>query len=364
MKMFTIMAPYLLSIAIATSTASIKEPVWKNQSNVAFSGGTRAVNAVYVNLNDKSVQMEAVLAKNQVGQIDELKIIASQASNSNYQAVAAINGTFFNAYSDNQPWSILQCKGQFVHLGETGTTLGFTYDNKVIVENLMVSIKGSINGSYDWPNNWYAWGFNHNYSNPDAIIIYTPAFGKTTSPHNKTSIVVSGGKVTDIRKGQAVIPSNGYTIVLGTANLIQHFHVGNPVNYRLEYNRINFNSSNNKGVALKWSHVRTAIGAGPRLLKDGQILANGRSEGFKEDKINTTRNLRSFVGVTQNNTLIMGTVSNVTVKELAEIARNMGIFNGINLDGGDSSGLYYKGQYITKPGRKLSNALVVTLRKK
>ena len=35
----------------------------------------------------------------------------------------------------------------------------------------------------------------------------------------------------------------------------------------------------------------------------------------------------------------------------------------MNLDGGASSGLYYKGQYLKKPSRPVSNALVVTRQK-
>lgn len=34
----------------------------------------------------------------------------------------------------------------------------------------------------------------------------------------------------------------------------------------------------------------------------------------------------------------------------------------MNLDGGASSGLYYNGKYLTAPGRKISNALIVTYR--
>ncbi|MCX7771674.1 MAG: phosphodiester glycosidase family protein, partial [Clostridia bacterium] len=90
------------------------------------------------------------------------------------------------------------------------------------------------------------------------------------------------------------------------------------------------------------------------------IYADGMKEGITENKMNTLRGARSFIGVTKDNMLVMGTVPNVTVKELAEIVKSMGLTNAMNLDGGASSGLYYKGRYLTTPGRKLSNALVVT----
>ena len=81
---------------------------------------------------------------------------------------------------------------------------------------------------------------------------------------------------------------------------------------------------------------------------------------LQEDKININRGQRSFAGVTKDNILILGTVSTVNVKELAEICKKLGMINAINLDGGASSALYYKGKVVTSPGRKLSNALVIT----
>lgn len=351
-----------LTLVIAALTANVqaKESVWQQNPKLSFSGGSRTVNAVYVDLNDKTIRMESVYARNQIGQVDDLKNIAELAGIEERQVIAAINGTFFNAYTDMQPWCNIESKGQFVHMGALGSVIGFSADNKVMTENLYVSIKGAINGVWEYPYNWDAWGFNHRYDAADANVVYTPAFGKSTGKHSNTSVVVDKGIVTSICKGEAAISPDGYTMVFGSAELAGRFHKGDRVDYTLEFNKINFTGSSKKGAAVKWDNVRTAVGAGPTLLKDGKILADAKLEGFTEDKIHTSRAQRSFAGVTKDNVLIMGTAPNVTVKELAEIAKKMGIVNGINLDGGASSGLYFKGKYVTQPGRKLSNALVVT----
>ncbi|MCX8129156.1 MAG: phosphodiester glycosidase family protein [Clostridia bacterium] len=334
-----------------------KETVWQQNTNIVFSGGKRTVNAIYINMNDKTLRMESVIAKNQVGQVDDLKNIAGQAKSANRQVIGAINGTFFNAYSDFQPEGTIQTKGQVAHIGQTGSVIAFSADNSVIVENLYTYISGSINGSYEYPNNWYAWGFNHKYDSKDSTIVFTPAFGKSTGTHNKTSITVSRGTVTKISSAEASIPADGFTIVTGDSSLTKRFAVGDKVNYKLEY----FKSVNGKkGTALNWDNIRTTVGAGPTLVKNGIILADGKAEGFSENKINKNRAQRSFAGITKNNILVLGTVSSVTVKELAEIVRKLGIVNAINLDGGASSGLFFKDRYVTTPGRKLSNALVIT----
>jgi uncharacterized protein YigE (DUF2233 family) len=131
-----------------------KESVWQETRKV----NGKTVTAVFVDLKDKTIRVESVLAKNQVGQVDDLKNIAAQAASEDRQVLAAINGTFFNSYTDMQPQGVIQSKGQFEHLGETGSVIGFSTDNTVKVENLSISVKGSINGSWDYPNNWIAWG--------------------------------------------------------------------------------------------------------------------------------------------------------------------------------------------------------------
>lgn len=334
-----------------------KEPVWQQSQSVSFSGGKRTVSAIFIDMNDETIRMEAVLAKNQVGQVDDLKNIAEQVKSPDRQVIGAINGTFFNAYTDLQPAGTVQTKGQFVHVGQTGSVIGFRADNSAVIENLYTYIDGSINGSHEYPNSWSAWGFNHKYDAANAIAVFTPAYGKTTGKHNRTSIVIDKGVVIKKCSGEAPIPPSGYTIVTGDASVAKRFVLGDKVNYSLKY----FKSVGGvKGPAVNWDNMRTTIGAGPTLLKGGKILANGKSEGFSEDKINKNRAQRSFAGITRNNILIIGTVPNVNVKELAEIAKAIGVVNGINLDGGASSSLYFKGKYITTPGRKLSNALVIT----
>ena len=348
----------------------LKPPVGQGASvdaqshSLKCSFGTRNVQAVYIDLNDSSIQIEAEIAGGQIGKVDSLANIAARSKNANTEVVAAINGTFFSAYQGIPfPWGTIQSHGNFHHLGNTGTAVGFTRDNQFLMDSLYVSIKGGVNGSYEWPNNWYAWGFNHHYTTPDAISIFTPAYGNTTGPHSYTSAVVENQRVVQVAQGQARIPANGYTIVFGDSRWLDCFKIGNQLSYRLEYNRTEFSGGMRPGGPISWENVCTTIGAGPSLLKNGSITANGAAEGFSEDKITTNRGQRSFIGIRPDRVLVMGTVPNVSIRELAEVAQKLGLTDAMNLDGGASSGLLYKGKYLTTPGRLLSNALVVTQQK-
>lgn len=346
----------ILFLSISNSVLA-KESVYYESKTVKFKGGSRTVNAIFVDLNDKSIRMESVIAKNTIGATDDLKNIAEQSKSSDVEVVGAINGTFFNSYTDMKPWGTIESKGEFYRLGSSGSVIGFSTDNKPCIETLRVSIKGAINESWDYPSNWYAWNFNVLDSNPQSVIILNPAYGKTTGKHPKTNIVVDNRKVISIKKGEVTIPTNGYVIVTQDSSIIERFKIGDSVDYKYETSKLD---NNLKSSSIDWSNIRTTVGAGPTLLKSGVIMANGAKEGFTEDKINKNRSQRSFAGYTKNNTLVLATVPNVTVLELAEVAKNMGCVDAINLDGGASSGLYFKGKVVTSPGRKLSNALVVT----
>ncbi|MCI3921068.1 phosphodiester glycosidase family protein [Paenibacillus sp. TRM 82003] len=107
--------------------------------------------------------------------------------------------------------------------------------------------------------------------------------------------------------------------------------------------------------------VSGSLQAGPRLLTNGKITVNPAEEGFKDPKILTNAGARSAVGLTADHRLILLTTGGATIPQLAEMMLQAGAKEAMNLDGGASSGLYLQGKYITRPGREISNALLVVV---
>ncbi|MCJ8014061.1 phosphodiester glycosidase family protein [Paenibacillus sp. KQZ6P-2] len=105
--------------------------------------------------------------------------------------------------------------------------------------------------------------------------------------------------------------------------------------------------------------IEGGLQAGPRLIVDGKVSLNVKQEGFKDPKILTGGGARSALGITKDHKLILLTTGGATIPQLAEIMREAGAYQAMNLDGGASSGLYYNGKYLTTPGRKISNAIVI-----
>lgn len=294
---------------------------------------------------------DIVLANNRVGSTQSLYDMAQY-----HGASVAINGTFFSAYGGYpNPYNTIIKDGKVIHYGDVGTVFGFTSDGSVKMEKLRISIAGATDGLYKWPNNWYAYGFNHMpKKDGSSAYIFTPEWGLKLGFDYGTNIVVENGKVVNIVKNQDIdIPSNGYVINLYGSEeyLSKVFSVGKSVEYKIEFN-------DDKGNSVDWSDVVTAVGAGPTLVKDGEISVDPAGEGFTEAKILTLSYARSAIGATEQGDILLVTVPGATIEKLAQVMKSLGAYNAMNLDGGASSGLYLNGSYLTKPGRNLSNSLI------
>lgn len=311
------------------------------QKVVQSSSGDKTADLIYVNMNNPSVSLKPVQAQDMVGGTESLASMANRAG-----AVAAINGSFFNAYSggDMMPQGTVEINGIYYHLGSSGT-LGVDENNRVHIGNCRPSVKGSTNDSWVWPNSWYAWGINN--SNPDGIEVFTPFYRDGVTPPSKQAVTVVNGVVTTIGSGTVSIPNDGYVIWYGESSNERpvQFALGKKVAYKVVFN------DNDNGPVFK-----ECLSNDPLLLANGETVPNSVNDPKMDIEAP-----RSFVGVTGNNTLVLGTVASANIRELAELAQNLGLKDALNLDGGASSGLFYNGDYVTQPGRQLSNCLAVLI---
>lgn len=236
-----------------TSALSSSKPI--ESSTRTFKVGSRSFSTqiVTVSLLHPKVQVDVALAGNTVGKVQDLKQIAKAN-----QAVVAINGTFFDAYTA---------------------------------------------GSFKTP-----YGY-----------------------------IVSGGEVLKASSGDR------RTIFMYDENHLAELIPG------LEFNE-----------RFKQGTMEGALQAGPRLVTNGKVSIDVTKEGFKDPKILTGGGARSALGITKDHKLILLTTGGATIPQLAEIMKQAGAYQAMNLDGGASSGLYYNGKYLTTPGRQISNAIIVT----
>jgi len=89
----------------------------------------------------------------------------------------------------------------------------------------------------------------------------------------------------------------------------------------------------------------------PLLVSGGNVAFGGGSDPKQGSK-----GTRSFVG-NKGGTAYIGVVHNVTVAEMAQVLKAMGLDNALNLDSGGSTALW-SGGYKAGPGRGIPNAIL------
>ena len=108
-----------------------------------------------------------------------------------------------------------------------------------------------------------------------------------------------------------------------------------------------------------WSPFDFVVACGPRLLHRGRVVLNPRAERFR-DKHMLAPNSRIAVGITRGNTLFfVMTHDPISLGRLARVMQALGAADAMNLDAGTSTGFYYNGATLARPGRKLTNMIVV-----
>jgi len=335
---------------------------------MSFGGKTFNVKVVKVFLNNPHVGLKIAYGQNQIGLTESLLSMAQRSN-----AIAAINGTFFRAYettNPKEPSGNLIIDGRIEHLcfrDKPATTFGFTKDGRADIGLIGMKIEGQyVELAPDmepWimDMGWYVGTINRSpqyWSTVGSINLYTPKRGSTTRAYNGgTNIIVRNNTVTQVIHGDNVsIPRDGYVInIYGSEKRYEdRFHVGTVLRYIDNYYVYNGNPDIwQQGV------IDGALSAGPRLITNGKITVNPEAENYTILKITEYSMARSALGLTKDNKLLMVTVNSAKIEDLATIMQKLGAYNAMNIDGGASSGLYYKGKLLTTPGRDLSNALLV-----
>jgi exopolysaccharide biosynthesis protein len=326
-----------------------------------------AVSLVSIDLLDPTLQIEPIVAAGGIGHDEDMASMVERS-----HAVAAVNGTFFNSYEQDDtvryPNGLIVDSGAIVHSGDNQALI-ISSDKTAAIRQVSVGVKAIVtHGGKTYTIS--PWGVNKYYGadQTDQVVLYTPAFGGGTIAFpGGMNVVVDGGRVVQMTQDPVAVPEDGYVIFVGLSDnnrsyLLPNVHVGDTaavVQSGTAGGGSGGGSASGAGEAIDPRNWLAAIGVGPKLVTGGAVDVDFERDGFTDPKITTQAGQRSFVGVDADGRLVMGTVSGATLTELADVALALGLTDAMNMDGGSSSALYANGTMLTKPGRRLSNILAV-----
>lgn len=180
------------------------------------------------------------------------------------------------------------------------------------------------------------------------IARYTPDWGPTYTPllKNETLITVVNNQVVRQQQTQGStaaipIPRNGYLLALRDVQPGAGLAVGSVLQNQISTSPTHFN---------QYAHI---LSAGPLLVQNGQIVLNAVQEQFKPP-FDRQFASRSAIGRTTSGQILIAAVHNriggsgPTLREMAQILRQMGAVDALNLDGGSSTALYLGGQLLDR----------------
>lgn len=281
-----------------------------------------------------------------------------------YDALAAINGTFFS-YTGS-PLGALIIDGELISYSIYDRTAFFLDEqNHPYIDNVFIRSYFKFDHK---KTRYEISGINQARSSQD-MILYTPAWGKTTGTNDQgLEIVVENSKVQSINLANSKIPKDGYVLSIsgpGVETLSANAKIGQSIETHLKV--IPYATAPDGVVHL--------ISGGPRLLKEGRVYISKHEEKFKPD-VAKKRAGRTAIGITKAGKVLLVTVQapskrtknnikeslGATLEELSNLMLSLGAQDAVNLDGGSSSTMVIKGKTVCGSTRKVSNAII--LRKK
>lgn len=218
----------------------------------------------------------------------------------------------------------------------------------------------------------------HDFTCTDAgeLIRFTRAHGEQSDPGEGAEAVLDGaGRVLELRAARGgPIPADG-SVLAGTGDGAEWLRTHAQPGGTLEQGT----GLEADGVALPLDTGLDVVNGGPRLLAGGAARITAAAEGFHWPenpefyyRFGARRNPRTLAGVTAEGKLLLVAVEGrrpgrsvgASFEESAAILRSLGASEGVNLDGGGSTGLTVGSELFTLPSdatgeRPIGDALVL-----
>lgn len=306
--------------------------LWWHQQIVNNGNTLIPVTSLEIDPADPVLAMRPIWAQpTTIEGIQPLRTIAQQA-----QAIAAINGGFFNR-NNQLPLGAIRHNGEWIsgpilNRGAIAWTADGEFQfGRLSLQETLETDAGTVIPLKNLNSGYVQAGVSR----------YTPHWGTSYSPLTdyETIVTIQADQVIQQQQfeqagqNRVSIPSDGYILAVRAYNsILGSLAVGTQVHL------------NSATTPERFAAYPEILGAGPLLLQNRQVVLNAQLEQFSDAFIQQKAS-RSAIGLTDQNHILLVTVHNqsdgsgVSLTQMAEIMRNLGTIDALNLDGGSSTTL-------------------------
>ena len=278
--------------------------------------------------------LRPVLSNDSVAGIEALSEMAARS-----QAVAMVNGPYY--MRSGEILGLLKIDQMLVSTPDTPrTSFGVLPDGKIIFDSPAFTGHVELPDKTKIPID----GVNRGRGESELILYNTYYAYWTLTVGGGREFLVRDGRIVDIRNDNSVI-SEG-TVVLSASGrqawLMADLKIGDPLKIV-------------QTLGPVWDKVTQAVGAGPCLVKNGEIYMTTLGEEFGSD-VAGGRAPRTALGITKDGKALLVVVDGrnrssvgYTLLELARFMLEQGAVEAMNLDGGGSSQMIIGSQIVNTP---------------
>lgn len=328
------------------------------------------IHVLEIDLRNPYVKFESVKARDLLAGRETTSSMARRNQYKGHRVVAAINGDFFEA--DGTPVNLQIREGEILRKPIARTVVGFSgnarpvwgrlqFSGSVAKESSVATI-GDINGTRDSNelvlyNRWFGSSTLTNAFGSEAVL--HPLHGWQV---NDTLTCVIDSAAAGI--GNMVIPQSGAVLSghgSAAAFIKTNLHKGDTVKLWL-------------GLPPCKDKIREMVGGLPQIVVNGKedVAAAQRKEGGN-DAFTHSRHPRTAVGLNADSSRFyfvtvdgrQPVISNgMSLKELADFLIHIGVYHGVNLDGGGSTTMVVDDVMVNSPSdatgeRTVANAMLL-----
>lgn len=309
--------------------------------------GEGMLTAHLLEIDRSRYKLQAALAKGEILGCEKVSGISDDTG-----AVAAINASYFAP--DGEIIGITKIDGTIVsttYFTRTGFAVfpdgtaaigSFGYNGTVTIGKVTVPVSG-----VDCER-----GENN-------LIIYNRYFDGTTGTNEfGREFVVQAGRVTAINSANSPIPVHGVVISVhgSSRDAFTGVRVGDKVTIC-------------EDLGEPWNKADLLMGAGPTLVRNGNVQVTVQDEQFPGD-ITNGRAPRTALGIMANGHILLAVVDGrqdnsigCTLAEMGALMKKFGAVDAMNFDGGGSSEMVLGGRVLNNPSdgaeRSVGCALIV-----